>query len=221
MKKHILSIGSVLMLFACGSSTSESSNNQPSTTDSTSNKSTIVDTTCTNQYSAEKTWIKFGAFKTTDRKEVGGEFKEFTIQGTQQADTHEEIFANATVNIPIYGLDTKDLGRNKRIKDEFFGTMSNTEVLKGKVIGFNTDSSVVNLELTMNDLSKEVSLNYSISGDTIKLHGNIDVLNWEGADAIAALNKACETLHKGADGVSKTWPDVNIYITSVIQSTCK
>lgn len=221
MKKHLFTIGSAILLAACGGNTTENTTLKGTDSANDSTSANTKEVACTKAYNQAETWIKFGAFKTTEKKEVGGEFKEFTIEGTKQADTHEEIFANASFNIPIYGLDTKDLGRNKRIKEEFFGTMNGTENLTGKVTGFNQDSSKVNVELKMNELSQEIALDYTIAGDTIKLTGSLDVLNWEGSEALAALNKACESLHKGPDGVSKTWADVSLYITSVVKSTCE
>ena len=33
---------------------------------------------------------------------------------------------------------------------------------------------------------------------------------WDALEALASLNEACKVLHTGADGVSKTWEDVAI-----------
>jgi hypothetical protein len=38
----------------------------------------------------------------------------------------------------------------------------------------------------------------------------MDLKNWNALEALASLNKACEALHTGPDGVSKTWEDVAI-----------
>ena len=35
--------------------------------------------------------------------------------------------------------------------------------------------------------------------------------NWDGLAAVASINKACEALHTGADGVSKTWSEVAVH----------
>jgi len=44
---------------------------------------------------------------------------------------------------------------------------------------------------------------------------NLDT--WNGQTAVASLNEACKDLHKGADGVSKTWNEVAIEVTSSFQ----
>ena len=36
--------------------------------------------------------------------------------------------------------------------------------------------------------------------------------DWKATKAIATLNKACFELHKGADGISKTWNEVLVKV---------
>ena len=38
----------------------------------------------------------------------------------------------------------------------------------------------------------------------------MDLENWNALDAVASINKACEILHTGKDGVSKTWSEVAV-----------
>ena len=45
----------------------------------------------------------------------------------------------------------------------------------------------------------------------------MDLKNWNAIDALNALNKVCFDLHKGADGVSKTWEDVAIEIETYLR----
>jgi hypothetical protein len=35
--------------------------------------------------------------------------------------------------------------------------------------------------------------------------------NWDLAAAVASINKACEALHTGKDGISKTWSEVAVH----------
>ncbi len=44
--------------------------------------------------------------------------------------------------------------------------------------------------------------------------------NWNGDDAIASLNKVCEYLHKGEDGVSKLWSVVELNIEAILNKNC-
>jgi hypothetical protein len=46
------------------------------------------------------------------------------------------------------------------------------------------------------------------------MNATMDVSNWNALEALASLNKVCEALHTGSDGVSKTWSEVTLNITS-------
>jgi hypothetical protein len=35
--------------------------------------------------------------------------------------------------------------------------------------------------------------------------------NWDALAAVASINKACEALHTGKDGISKTWSEVAVH----------
>lgn len=224
MKKLILSATALVLLIACGgeSKTETAKTVTPQEDSVTTQQSTpATPKVCKKGYDADATIIYFGGFKTTEKKEVLGYFTQFQVDSTKIADTPEEIFQNATINIPIIGLDTKDVGRNGRIRKHYFGNMENTKSIKGKIVEFNTDSNKVNLELTMNAISKVVTLDYKVSGDSLSFSGEINALDFDASESIKALNKACEALHKGADGVSKTWAEVNLYLTTVVTEACE
>lgn len=40
---------------------------------------------------------------------------------------------------------------------------------------------------------------------------------WNALEALAALNKVCFELHKGPDGVSKTWEEVAIEVSTYLR----
>ena len=42
----------------------------------------------------------------------------------------------------------------------------------------------------------------------------MDVLNWNTKSSLDSLNVIYKELHKGLDGISKTWPEVAINISS-------
>ena len=223
MKKLKLSIATVALLASCGGETKTKETKDPTpANDSTANTTTKVEPkVCKKGFDKEATIIGFGGYKTTDKKEVKGIFSDFTVDSTVIADTPEEIFAKATISIPIDGLDTKDVGRNSRIKNSFFGNMESTEFMSGKIIRFNKDSSSVNLELTLNAITKEVVLDYSVNGDTLLFDGSIDIFDWNASASLEALNEVCHALHKGPDGVSKTWSEVHLFVSSVVKEACE
>ena len=220
MKKLLLSIATITLLVSCGGEQNTPAQQVEITqADTTAQKE--AEEVCKKGYDKKATTIGFGGFKTTGKVEVKGHFKKFTVDSTTVADTPEEIFANATISIPTDYLETNDIGRNRRLREEYFGKMVSTQNITGKIISFNRDSNQVKIELTINAVSNEVDFDYAVVEDTLSINGTIDVLDFGASAALKAINKACEVLHKGADGISKTWSEANIYITSVIKETCE
>jgi polyisoprenoid-binding protein YceI len=168
-------------------------------------------------FDSNATQIGFGAFKTTEKKEVKGWFNEFQINQVIDTNKVELAFANATFTISVNSLETNDSGRNQRILTEFFAKTNSTDTIKGKVISFNKDSALIKVKIDFNAIQKEVPFQYSMSGDTLKLNATINLLDFNAIPALESLNKACEALHKGSDGVSKTWSDVNLYLNTVLR----
>ena len=214
MKNILLTIASSLLLISCGGETESGE-----TENQTASQNKKV---CKKGYDVDKTEIGFGGFKYTEKKEVKGIFKKFTVKGTKVADTPEEVFANATISIPISTIETKNSDRNKRIKEEYFGKMESTFLIKGSIVKFNKDANEVIINMTLNKVSKDITLNYSTSGDVININGELNIIkDFSASKALRSINTVCEALHTGSDGVSKTWAEANLYITSKLKKSCE
>ena len=165
----------------------------------------------------DATQIGFGAFKTTEKVEVKGWFQSFVIEGVnQEAATWQEAITGAWVTIDVPSIETNDVGRNKKVLEHFFGSTASNELIAAKVL--SVDSTLAVLEIDFNGLKKPVDFQVELSNDTLNLTATIDVADFDATSAISAINKACEALHKGADGVSKTWSEVNLYVSTVIRN---
>lgn len=158
----------------------------------------------------EGTSVKWTAFKTTDKVAVGGEFATLNFESKKGA-TPEEALNNLEFSIPVSSLFTKDDSRDAKLKASFFGAMLNTDLIKG-TIKFNDGKYVASI--TMNDVTENLPLEFSITDERrVTMKATMDLKKWNALDALATLNKVCFDLHKGADGVSKTWEDVEIAIS--------
>jgi hypothetical protein len=62
----------------------------------------------------------------------------------------------------------------------------------------------------MNDVTKEIATEYTYENKLFSITSTINLVEFGGENAIAAINEACYDLHKGKDGVSKTWELVDI-----------
>jgi hypothetical protein len=134
-------------------------------------------------YTLDQSTSKVGwtGYKTTDKVPVKGEFKKITI------------------------LNPKSSGNASELLD---GVMDQTELLSGKITLKN--ESTGSLTVKMNAMSKSLPINYTFKDNKFTFSGTMNLDEWGGQAAIASINKACENLHKGADGVSKTWNEVAI-----------
>ena len=164
----------------------------------------------------EATSVTWTAYKTTEKKGVGGEFTTIKFE-EKMGSSAQEALNNLSFSIPISSLFTNDATntRDAKIKTSFFGTMLDTEFIKGKI---NYENDVVSASITMNGITNNLPLEISITDDRrVTMNGNMQLKDWDALGALAALNKVCFDLHKGADGVSKTWEDVAIEVSTFLR----
>lgn len=161
--------------------------------------------------------INWTAYKTTDKVPVKGVFNDVKILHANTAENPVEVLNGLEFEIPIESIFTKDTIRDSKLKEFFFGTMANTSQIKGNISMENDGNGAV--DLTMNGVTKSFPYTYEVNGETIDLTATIDLDNWQAQAAIIALNEVCLDMHKGPDGVSKTWNDVaiNVKIKTVLQ----
>jgi hypothetical protein len=74
----------------------------------------------------------------------------------------------------------------------------------------------------MNNKESYIPIDFIIkNGTDLELRGNIDIFQWNSRKSLENLNKECDVLHKGSDGKSKLWNDVDIYLSTVLIKKCK
>lgn len=162
----------------------------------------------------EATSVKWTAYKTTDKVPVGGEFATLNFEEKTGA-TPSEALNGLEFSIPVSSLFTKDETRDAKLKASFFGAMLNTEFLKGKIRYVNDEAIA---KITMNGVTAELPLEISITDERrVNMKGTMNLKDWDALGALEALNKVCYDLHKGADGVSKTWDDVAIEVNTFLR----
>ena len=158
----------------------------------------------------DSTDVRFTAYKTTDKKPVGGTFTKVDLTYTA-GETPMETLDGMEFSIPVSSLFTNDTTntRDPKIIHFFFDKMMETQSIKG-TFAFDADKKC-SVKLTMNGMTTDLPMDYEITDDNhVNFSGTMDLKNWNALDALASLNKACEVLHTGPDGVSKTWEDVAI-----------
>lgn len=202
-KKLTISILSLLILFAF------SCKNEKKTTE----KINEIDS---KKYSfVEKTTkMEFTAYKTTKKSPVKGVFTKITINNPKTASSVIEAINGLNFSIPINSIKTENKDRDAKIIKSFFGAMKETTHLTGTVSINNNENYIV---LKMNGISSKIPVKYGVKDQIVTIKGIINLDNWQAKSAISALNLVCKDLHKGEDGISKTWNEVAIKIVTVLK----
>jgi hypothetical protein len=162
-----------------------------------------------------KNSVNWVAYKTTEKIAVKGKFKKITITKNGDGNSIKEALNNAEFSIPVSSIFTSDTSRDFKIRKFFFGVMDHTELLSGILVIENDSTGYT--AITMNAITEKLPFSYTISDKTFSLNTVMNLDNWNTKSAVDSLNVVCKELHKAADGISKTWSDVEINITSVFQ----
>ncbi len=161
----------------------------------------------------DKSSIHWTGFKTTDKIPVKGEFKNFEIKNIQSSENMPDAIKNAEVSINIFSIFSGNESRDKKLIEYLFQHMMETNKIDVKVTEIDTKNSVVKAKIRMNNHEMEVPLKMTVDEQKgqLSLDGKIDLVkDFDAAKPLSFLNTACFDLHKGKDGISKTWPDVAI-----------
>lgn len=157
---------------------------------------------------AKQSSLQWTAYKTTDKVPVKGTFTDIKVTKSKSAADAVSAIKGMEFEIPVSSIYSKDTIRDAKLNTFFFDVMNKTTSLKGRFKEVSNNKGV--LELNMNGLSKDLSFDYMKNQDTIMIEAVMDLNVWEAGEALESLHKACEVLHTGPDGVSKTWDEVKI-----------
>lgn len=173
---------------------------------------------CFYSYNDASTEFAWTAYKTTEKKPVGGTFNEINISGDESSDDAVALIESLTFSMNTASVETNDESRNEKVSRLFFGTI-NTPTIDGSVKELKDDGKAV-IEVKMNGVSVDVEGDYTLVDGKFSFNTSIDVSAWNGLLGIEALNTECKDLHTGDDGVSKTWSEVALTFSTQLTSDC-
>lgn len=155
-----------------------------------------------------KSSVEWTAYKTTEKVGVTGHFDVVLVKDAKEdGKTPQEVLEGANIIAIVPSLNSDQIDRDQKLKDILFGNMIDTKEIKGQ-LHFRDGKTYLNL--TLNKASKEYEVKSTFENNVFTIDGTIDLLDFNASKALEALNQACLELHKGADGVSKTWSEVHI-----------
>ncbi|WP_434036376.1 YceI family protein [Formosa sp. 4Alg 33] len=163
----------------------------------------------------EGTTVNWTAYKTTAKTPVSGVFTTLNFE-PHAGESPQEALNGVTFSIPVSSIFSKDSIRDGKLQKFFFNVMADTDLLKGTLKTTSATEAIATI--TMNGETNDLPLTYTVTEDRrVSLTGVMQLKDWNALDALATLHEACEVLHTGADGVSKTWEEVAINIDTYLR----
>lgn len=214
-KNWFLGIALFSLLFtSCGSNEENEQNEEV--------KEEIVVESCLYTYNSDSSKVSWTAFKTTDHIGVGGSFDSLLVVLPDSMQSALEALENVSFTIFSNSVFTDNSIRDNTLRKYFFSTLANEGNIDGsvKIVEGDNTSGGGTVELTINDVKRDIGFKYTIEGSVISLKTKITLNSFSGEDAMQSLNAQCDDLHKGADGISKLWPDVEIEVKAVLNKDC-
>lgn len=155
--------------------------------------------------------INWKAFKTFRKLGVSGQFMglKFIPKTTTKVESFEELMLGAKIYIDKTKVDTRNRARDKTLVTMFFNKLKGGTI-DGEIVNLkstNRKEGFVDIRITMNDKSLIIPMEYkySFKDGEFRAKSVIDILDFDGGDALKSINNACYDLHNG-----KTWSDVEI-----------
>lgn len=197
----------VLLIASCGSSETEET------------EEPAPEKTCTYTYDHPSSVMEWTAFKFIDRTEVKGTFTRIIVKDGGAMDDPKKLMQSLSFSIPIATIETQNPERDAKIANYFFGTAA-IETIQGSIKELKDNGTAV-LEITMNDITKNVTGTYTLEDGNFALEATIDVADWNLLKSLEALNKVCSAQHKDPNGTSKLWSDVQLSFTTTLHAECE
>lgn len=206
---------SFLLLAALFFSSCSNSNQHDESTDTTTE--TVASTSY--EYQRAFTKITWTAYKTMAKVGVSGSFNEFNVTPGSDSSSIKGMLNQLQFSIPVATTNSNNEERDQKLVATFFGSMMNTENIEGSFANVqgNDSAGTMGIIIKMNDVSHEITGNYMVENNKIKITADMHLGDWKAESSVDALNKVCEDLHTGEDGVSKLWPDVALEIESTLR----
>ncbi len=174
---------------------------------------------CTYAYDATSTKLTWTAFKFTEKTGVSGTFDKIEVQTKENSEEMLQTLAGATFSISVEKINSDNPDRDMKIQTSFFGAMDGTQNISGEILSIDENEAIV--EIKMNGVTQAYAGKIAVSGEKINFNTTIDMLDFDAQNAVDSLNKVCNDLHKGADGISKLWSEVDIEIETEMVRECK
>ena len=171
---------------------------------------------------AENTEVNWIGYKTNEKTPVSGSFSEFSSDRENQSfNSIDDLVDGLNFSISSLSSSSGDPLRDLNLKDYFFKYLTDNFEIEGTLGRPINDSIDVSFNILGQD--KTVRFAYSTylktskySNKIIQIKGTLNLVNQFNGEAFNSIHKQCFDLHKGSDGISKTWEEVDVHIKALV-----
>jgi hypothetical protein len=150
--------------------------------------------------------VKWTGFKTEKKAPVSGTFKDIKLS-IQKNDMLSKFLTSAKVEIQTVSFDSKNPFRDKNITSTLF-SLATSKVIIGSVKSVDEANKTLVLNVTMNEVTKEVAMAYDVKDGNIMAKGTIEILDFAMKSPFMAFANKCASFHG-----NKSFSDVTIEFT--------
>lgn len=178
---------------------------------------------CTYQGDPKAIQIGWTAFKTSEKTPVKGHFTKFQAMGPGSAESLEKLLTGLHMDIDGASVETDNPARNATIQQFFFEKFNPAFAIHAMATKLEGDDQkgTLTINIKLNGVAKDVPFAYTVNAEgLLEAKGTIDMMDFSLQPAFDSLHQACEDLHKGKDGVSKTWTQVDLSVSGKFQKSC-
>jgi len=150
--------------------------------------------------------VKWTGFKTEKKAPVSGSFKDIQLN-ISKSDDLSKFLKSAKVQITTASFDSKNPFRDNNITSTLF-SLATSKYIKGSISSVDTAKNELILDVTMNEVTKQVPMKYKVEKGNITAMGSIDILDYDMKNPYMTFAKKCASFHQ-----NKSFSDVNIEFT--------
>ncbi|HIG32987.1 MAG TPA: hypothetical protein EYQ09_06100 [Flavobacteriales bacterium] len=179
------------------------------------------------QFDIENTKVIWNGYKTNDKVKVVGYFDEFSCdREDQEFSSIEELVNGLQFSIKSSSSVSGDPMRDKNLQDHFFKYLTKDFVINGTLNSPINDSIDVTFDVFGKTKQIRLAFLYHIIpgcpyfDHIVEIKGSINLESqFDALKAYNAISNKCYDLHKGADGISKTWKQVDVHVKALVINT--